>query len=164
MSSSRPSATRGQRTSIPKPEDVSHPLLYFLPSLVLLLHPFEEMLLSSPVIQSLNFGKPTKAPSHCRCCLSSVRDVWIFFLRVIEMTLFPLIKGCRCQETDVNFPAQLLIGKNAQERATKLNHKKVDFFVTEFLIIYLIRCQGSIFFGRRVIGGGNSPPFRKELR
>lgn len=84
---------------------------------------FEELLLSPVVIQSLNFGKLAKAPSHCRCCLSSVRDVWISFLAVTEMTLFPLIKGYRCQESDVNFPAQLLRGHEAQERATKQNQK-----------------------------------------
>lgn len=89
---------------------------------------FEETLLSPLMIQSLNFGKPAKAPSHCRCCLCSVRDVWISFLAVTEMTLFPLIKGYRCQESDVNFPAQLLRGHDAQERAMKQKHKKKLLF------------------------------------
>lgn len=40
VASNRPSATRGRRTSIQKPEDASHPLLHF-PCLVLLLCPAE---------------------------------------------------------------------------------------------------------------------------
>lgn len=164
VASSRPSATRGQRTSIQKPEDASHPLLHF-PRLVLLLCPAEclKRPLLPPVIQSsrLNFGKPAKAQSHCRCCLSSVRDVWISFLPVTEMTPFPLIKGRRCQECDVNFPAKQhnyseVTMRKREPRSRTI--KKVAFLsVTEFLIIYLIRCQGCIFFGRRVVcvcGGG----------
>lgn len=123
---------------------------------------FEETPSPPPVIQSsrLNFGKPAKAPSHCHCCLSSVRDVWISFLPVTVMTPFPLIKGRRCQESDVNFPAKQynyseVTMRKREPRSRTI--KKVAFLsVTEFLIIYLIRCQGCIFFwgGEWCVCGG----------
>lgn len=57
VASSRPSATRGQRTSIQKPEDASHPLLHF-PCLVLLLCPAE--CLKRPLLPPCDSELPVK--------------------------------------------------------------------------------------------------------
>ena len=45
-----------------------------------------------------------KGQINCRY-VSNIESVWFSSFPITEMTLFPLIKHERCQESDLNFPA-----------------------------------------------------------